>query len=139
MPEKMPSAEEVQKAGEENMGSEQAGLNEVRANHIEMIRQNSGLDPEVFDQILESFDYEQTGGNTVIKFNVGSHKFTRSSFEGTYYPFFVDNKEVSDNISQRIWDKYERAIVGLKNLSSERIAKEKSVYDEENLARELGL
>ena len=79
----MPSVEEIDKAGEENMGSEEAYLTEKREKLIDQIKTDARLDglyPETVDQMIESFNIDGEGG---FSFTVDGHKIT-----GTTESFF---------------------------------------------------
>jgi len=101
----MPSVEEIDKAGEENMGSEEAYLTEKREKLIDQIKTDARLDglyPETVDQMIESFNIDGEGG---FSFTVDGHKIT-----GTTESFFglPDYRIDYDKLSPIEQDKFNR-------------------------------
>src|SRR3989338_9189208 len=102
--------EEIEKAeGFLQINPEEVALSKMRVELIEEVKANSGLDPEVFDQISESFVCEETDDGVIFKFRVNGHDFIRTGHNGIYDNFVVDGKMRSEDLSQKMWRKYQKA------------------------------
>ncbi len=133
-PEETKKAEEFLDVDPENRAS-----SNVRSALLEEIKEESGLSYEFADQVVESFFYEQNEDGTLVKFKVNGREILRTSKNGLYDNIFVDGKRMSNDMTDKIWGKYQRAIMGLKNLSFEKIEEEKKSIRERILVRDLGL
>ena len=132
--------EEIEKAeGFLQRNPEEVALSKMRVELIKDVKANSDLDPEVFDEISESFVYEETDDGVVFRFRVHGHDVIRASHNGVFDNFVVDGKMRSEDLSQRMWKKYQKALNGLRNISFQKIEKEAKDAEEYALSRDLGL
>ena len=134
------TGEETKKAEEIlDIDFENRASSNVRSALLEEIKEKSGLSYEVADQVVESFFCEENEDGTLIKFKVNGREILLTSKNGVYDNVFVDGKRMSDDMSERIWSKYERAITDIRHLSFEKIEGEKISLREKIIARDLDL
>lgn len=131
------SPEEISKAEEAlKKDPEAAGLSETRLELIENIRKDSNLEVDIFDQIVESFQYDDS--SKTVRFKVANHEIILSR-EGGKYEFTVDGKKLPDHLHTKLWAKYNGTILRLKDLDNDIIREVRDEVEQERLMEDLGL
>ncbi len=112
---------EQRNMAEDLMDRNQMTLSEVREEVYENVFKRSGLEPEVFDEIVNSFDYKIEDGTTEISFKARGHEVTRVSNQGVYEPYVVDGEVATSVETDLIDKKYGKVIQELKFFDKEQM------------------
>lgn len=132
-----PSEEEVKNA-EASMDNEQAKLSETRESLIKKIKEESGLEGDIFDQLVESYSYDSDQNNSRRSFKVKGHdvivmgEYSNSDKKNIFTTLRIDGIYLSNSDTLAFFGKYGKAMEGMDQLNNTMITirtNEKTVKD----------